>query len=80
MYWLVENEEQLSVLKNSGYKKAFIEVIPFNDTIHPSQNNISLVYLRPINATKGFMLCIKHSESLNGIITNFTELLNKFVY
>ena len=36
MYWLVENEEQLSVLINSGYKEAFIEVIPYNDTIHPA--------------------------------------------
>ena len=34
MYWLVENEEQLNVLINSGYKKAFIEVIPYSNDTH----------------------------------------------
>lgn len=35
MYWLIENEEQLKGFYNSGYKEAFIEIIPFNDRIHP---------------------------------------------
>ena len=78
MYWLVENEEQLNVLINSGYKKAFIEVIPYNDTIHPVLNHVSLVYIRPIEASKGFMVCITHSESLNALNTRVNELLNKF--
>ena len=56
MYWLVENKEQLNVLINSGYKKAFIEVISHNDTIHPVQNHVSLVYIRPIEASKGFIV------------------------
>jgi len=78
MYWLVENEEQLNVLINSGYKKAFIEVIPYNDTIHPVQNHVSLVYIRPINASKGFMVCVTHSESLNALNTRVNELIDKF--
>jgi hypothetical protein len=78
MYWLVEDEEQLNVLINSGYKEAFIEVIPYNDTIHPVQNHISLVYIRPIEASKGFMVCITHSECLNVLNTRINDLLNKF--
>jgi hypothetical protein len=78
MYWLIEDEEQLSVLINSGFKEAFIEVIPYNDTIHPAQNHASLVYIRPINASKGFMVCITHSEALNALNTRITDLLNKF--
>ena len=78
MYWLVEDEEQLSVLINSGYKEAFIEVVPFNDTIHPTQNRVSLVYIRPIEASKGFMICITHSECLNALNTRVIDLLNKF--
>ena len=78
MYWLVEDEEQLNVLINSGYKKAFIEVIPYNDTIHPVQNHVSLVYIRPIEASKGFMVCITHSECLNALNTRINDLLNKF--
>jgi hypothetical protein len=78
MYWLVENEEQLNVLINSGYKEAFIEVIPYNDTIHPVQNHVSLVYIRPIKASKGFMLCVSHSEALNALNTRINEILSKF--
>ena len=78
MYWLVEDEEQLNVLINSSYKKAFIEVIPYNDTIHPVQNHVSLVYIRPIEASKGFMVCITHSECLNALNTRINDLLNKF--
>ena len=78
MYWLVEDEEQLNVLINSGYKEAFIEIIPYNDTIHPAQNLTSLVYVRPTNASKGFMVCITHSETLNALNTRIDELLEKF--
>ena len=35
MYWLIEDEEQLKVFYNSGYKEAFIEVIPFNNNHLP---------------------------------------------
>jgi hypothetical protein len=36
------------------------------------------VYIRPIEASKGFMVCITHSESLNALNTRINELLNKF--
>ena len=81
MYWLVENKEQLDVLINSGYKEAFIEVIPYNDILHPSQTYVSLVYIKPLEATKGFMVGIHHSEITNELITCKTkvvDLINKF--
>ena len=51
MYWLVEEDSQIEVLINSGYKQAFIEVISYSDYIHPTLNRVSLVYIRPINAS-----------------------------
>ena len=78
MYWLIEEQEQLEFLLNSGYKEAFIEVIPFNNNIHPAQNNVSLVYIRPLLASKGYMLCIYHSEALNGVNTHINTILQKF--
>lgn len=78
MYWLIENLEQLKVFNYSGYKEAFVEVIPFNDKLHPTQNGVSLVYIRPLLASKGFMLCIDHSETLNGINTSINEILKNF--
>ena len=78
MYWLIEDIEQLKVFYNSGYKEAFIEIVPFNDRIHPAQNGVSLVYIRPLLASKGFMLCIDHSETLNGVNTHINEILSKY--
>ena len=81
MYWLVENKEQLDVLINSSYREAFIEVIPYNDTIHPSQTYVSLLYIKPLEATKGFMVGIHHSEITNELITcktSIVDLINKF--
>ena len=78
MYWLVEDIEQLKVFYNSGYKEAFIEVIPSNDTNHPTQNSVSLVYIRPLEASKGYMLCVDHSETLNTSKTNIDTILGKF--
>ena len=78
MYWLVEEDSQIEVLINSGYKQAFIEVISYSDYIHPTLNHVSLVYIRPINASKGYMLCITHSETLNVLKTRVDELVNKF--
>ena len=60
MYFIIEDKEQLDIFYNSGYKEAFIEVIPYNNNVHPTQNGVSLVYIRPIQARKGFMLCVDH--------------------
>jgi hypothetical protein len=78
MYWLIENEEQLKGFYNSSYREAFIEIIPFNDRIHPAQNSVSLVYIRPLLASKGFMLCVDHSETFNGANTCINEILSKY--
>ena len=75
MFWLIETQEQINYLQNSNFKEAFIEIIPHHDKVHPALNNISLVYFRPITASKGFMICLDHSEtlSINNSIVN--ELL-----
>ena len=78
MYWLIEDIDQLKSFYNLGYKEAFIEVIPFNDRIHPVHNSVSLVYIRPLLATKGFMLGVNHSETLNEISQHITAILKRF--
>jgi hypothetical protein len=78
MYWLIEDTDQLKNFYNLGYKEAFIEIIPSNDKIHPIQNTVSLVYIRPLLATKGFMLGVSHSETLNEISQHITAILQKF--
>ena len=78
MYWLIEDIDQLTSFYNLGYKEAFVEVIPSNDRIHPTHNSVSLVYIRPLLATKGFMLGISHSETLNEISQHITVILQRF--
>lgn len=63
-FWLVETQEQLNEIIEKGYKKAFVEIIQYNNNVHPAINNLSLVYFKPLN-DKGYMLCISHTESLS---------------
>ena len=64
MFWIIETESQLDIFNRQGFKEAFVEVIPFSSNIHPTQNPVSLVYVKPlINASKGYMLCIQHNDT-----------------
>ena len=65
MFYIVETNEQLNELLNKGYNKVFIEPIYFNDNCHPSLNDISLLYLKPLNNDKGYLLCLHHTEVLS---------------
>jgi len=75
MYWLIETEEQITYLQNKRYKKAFVEVIPLHNNIHPSLNDVSLVYFKPYNEHKAFMLCVSHSECLGVDKTRVDDLI-----
>jgi len=65
MYYIIETLEQLKVLYNRKTQKAFVEVISFNPNVHPVLNKVSLVYIRPFDDTKGYLICIDHSETLS---------------
>ena len=65
MFWLIENKEQFEVLKNSGFKEAFVEVILNNPYQHPTQNSIIGFYIRPIQGHKGYILPTSHPECEN---------------
>jgi len=78
MYWLIEDLDQLTQFYNSGYNEAFIEVIPTDHAEHPTQNSVSLVYIKPIQSSKGFILSIDHSETFNNDKTHIDAILKKF--
>lgn len=78
MFWCIETKSQLEKLSNQNYKTAFCEVISFNNNIHPVENEISLVYLRPLEASKGFILCLNHSESLSLEYKDIENLLESY--
>lgn len=78
MYWLVENQNQLEELYSSDLEEAFIEIIPYSNGIHPVENQICAVYIRPLNSTKGYIASISHSETLSLDIREVKRLISKF--
>ena len=78
MFWLVESKEQLDRFYNSSYKEAFVEIIPYNDKVHPTQNSICAIYIRPLQSTKGFIIPISHSETLSVHIDDVKHILSQY--
>ena len=78
MFWLIESEDQFNRFCNCSYKEAFVEIIPYNNGIHPTQNKVCAVYIRPLLATKGFIIPISHSETLNVNIDDITRVLSQY--
>lgn len=78
MFYIVETPEQLDDFFHIGYDKVFIEPIFFNDNVHHALNNISLLYIKPLNNDKGYMLCLNHTEVLKLNKTLITNLLSSF--
>ena len=63
MFYIIEEEYQLTKLKNLG--DCFVNFISLNNNFHPSLTDISLIYIRPLIHKKGFVLCLKHNESFS---------------
>jgi hypothetical protein len=78
MFYIVETSEQLNEFFEIGYEKVFVEPILFNDNIHPALNNLSLLYIKPLNDDKGYILCLNHTEVLKLHKTHITNLLTSF--
>ena len=65
MFWIIENKEQLETFYLNEYKEVFVEIIPFHNNVHPVLNNVSLIYIRPLLDTKGYIICVDHNETLS---------------
>ena len=62
MFYIIEKESQLHNLPE--FDKCFVHVITNNNNYHPAIATVSLVYVKPFEG-KGYILCIKHNESLS---------------
>jgi hypothetical protein len=62
MFYIIEKEEQLQHIP--PFDKCFVHIITNNNNYHPAIAEVSLVYVKPFNS-KGYIFCIKHSESLS---------------
>jgi hypothetical protein len=61
MFYIIERKDQLDKL--GPFEDCFIHLIPRNSNFHPSLTQLSLVYVRPLDGRKGYMLCIDHNEA-----------------
>ena len=61
MFYIIERSDQLEKLGDFG--DCFVSFIPKSNKYHPALTDLSLVYVRDLKQSKGFMLCINHNES-----------------
>ena len=61
MFYIIERLDQLEKL--GDLEDCFVNFIPKNDNFHPALTELSLVYVRDLTGSKGYMLCINHTES-----------------
>ena len=78
MFWLIETEEKLREFREKKFKKVFVEIVSLNNKIHPTQNDVSCIYIREINDNKGYIVSINHSESLPIDIQHIYQTLQEF--
>lgn len=76
MYWLIEDKDKIDLLCRIQYKEAYVEIIPTSHYLHPVQDGICAIYIRPLNDKKGYMIPINHSETINFDLEEGIKVLN----
>jgi len=59
MFYVIEKSSQLP----AKFGDCFIRFIPKNDNFHPALTELSLIYIRPLDDKKGYVICLDHTES-----------------
>ena len=80
MYWLIEDIEHIETFCRIKYQVAYVEVIPTSHTLHPIENQICALYIRPRDDSKGYIIPINHSETINFGLEIAEKILNSIEY
>ena len=78
MFWLIENNKQLSQLREKNFKNVFVEPIWSNENVHPYHRGIQGFYIREVNYKKGFIVVLQHSETTSCGIDEIYDLIYSF--
>ena len=65
MYWLIEDPKHIEILIKIKHQVAYVEVIPTSHNLHPIENQVCALYIRPRDDSKGYIIPINHSETIN---------------
>jgi hypothetical protein len=80
MYWLIEDQQKIETLCRIKYQVAYVEVIPTSHNLHPIENDICALYIKPRDDSKGYIIPINHSETINSTIEDCLKVLNSIEY
>ena len=80
MYWLIEDIEHIETICRIKHQEAYVDVIPCSHNLHPVENSVCAIYLRPKNDTKGYIIPINHSETINFDLEVVERVLNSIKY
>jgi hypothetical protein len=76
MYWLIEDLNHIDILSKIKHQAAYVEVIPTSYNLHPVENEICALYIRPRDDSKGYIIPVNHSETINSTIEDCLKVLN----
>jgi hypothetical protein len=76
MYWLIEDLNHIDILSKIKHQAAYVEVIPTSHNLHPVENEICALYIRPRDDSKGYIIPVNHSETINSTIEDCLKVLN----
>jgi len=80
MYWLIEDPKHIDILASIKHEVVYAEVIPASHNLHPVENEICALYIRPRDDSKGYIIPINHSETINSTIEDCLKVLNSIKY
>jgi hypothetical protein len=80
MYWLIEDPKHIDILANIKHEVVYAEIIPTSHDLHPVKNKICSLYIRPRDDSKGYIIPINHSETINLTIEDCLKVLNSIKY
>jgi hypothetical protein len=76
MYWLIEDIKHIETLCRIKHQEAYVDVIPCSHNLHPFENEVCAIYIRPKNDPKGYIIAINHSETINFELEEVERVLN----
>ena len=76
MYWLIEDIKHIETLCSIKHQIAYVDIIPCSHNLHPVENEVCAIYIRPKNDTKGYIIAINHSETINFDLEVVERVLN----
>ena len=80
MYWLIEDIKHIETICRIKYEVAYVDIIPCSHDLHPIENEVCAIYIRPRDDSKGYIIPINHSETINFDLEIAEKILNSIKY